>query len=183
MHSWRVSPEKALDIQRRLQREIRVRPLLRPIQSVAGVDVCYSETNRRAIWGAIALFTYPELTRVETKWAKGKLSFPNIPGLLGFREIPILLKALRKMSTPPDLILCDGQGIAHPRGFGLASHLGYVLDTPSIGCAKSRFVGEWGAVAEERGSFTSLWYRGHRVGRNVLDLVSVKGKGYPEVKR
>jgi deoxyribonuclease V len=104
------------------------------------------------------------MVKVEERWARGRSSFPYIPGLLSFRELPVLLSAVKKIRTPPDVILCDGQGIAHPRGLGIASHLGVVLDRPTIGCAKSRLVGSFGAVGEEKGSYASLEYGNFRVG-------------------
>jgi deoxyribonuclease V len=163
LHTWLVSTQQALEIQRRLRHQIRLMPLPDSIEYVAGIDVSYSRITR-TLWGGVVVFAYRDLIRIEEKWAKGQSQFPYVPGLLSFREIPVLLQALKKIRTLPDVILCDGQGIAHPRGVGIAAHLGLVLDTPTVGCAKSRLVGEFGAVGGEKGNFASLRYEGRAVG-------------------
>lgn len=163
LHPWLVSTQQALEIQRRLRHQIRLTPLPDSIQYVAGIDVSYSSITR-TLWGGVVVFTYRDLARIEEKWAKGQSLFPYVPGLLSFREIPVLLQALKQIRTLPDVILCDGQGIAHPRGVGIAAHLGLVLDTSTVGCAKSRLVGDFGAVGEKKGNFASLRYEGRAVG-------------------
>jgi deoxyribonuclease V len=163
LHPWVVSTQQALEIQRRLQHQIRLTPLRDSIEYVAGVDVCYSRITR-SLWGGVVVFSYRDLARLEEKWAKARSVFPYVPGLLSFREIPVLLEALKQISTLPDVILCDGQGVAHPRGVGIAAHLGLVLDTPTVGCAKSRLVGDFGTVGEKKGRFASLRYEGRVVG-------------------
>jgi deoxyribonuclease V len=110
------------------------------------------------------VFSFPGLSRIEEKWIQDKVNFPYIPGLLSFRELPVLLKALKRLKTDPELILCDGQGIAHPRGLGLASHLGLLVDRATIGCAKSRLVGAFSEVGHQRGSYAPLWYKEQMVG-------------------
>ncbi len=173
LHPWRVSFKRAIEIQNLLQPKIKLMPLAHSIKTVAGADVCFSKI-KDTVWGGIAVFSYPELMKLEEKWARGKSEFPYIPGLLSFREIPILLKALEQTRIHPDVILCDGQGIAHPRGLGLATHLGLVLDSPTIGCAKSLLVGEFGALGEEKGSQVPLLYEGHRVGSVVRTRTAKK---------
>jgi deoxyribonuclease V len=166
LHPWVVSTQKALEIQRSLQHEIRLAPLPHSIECVAGTDVSYSRITN-TLWGGVAVFSYPGLAKLEEKWASDQSLFPYVPGLLSFREIPVLLLALRQIRTSPDVILCDGQGIAHPRGVGIATHLGLVLDTPTIGCAKSRLVGEFGSVGRNKGNFAPLRYKGLTVGAVV----------------
>jgi deoxyribonuclease V len=163
LHPWVVSTQQALEIQRHLRHEIKLMPLPDSIEYVAGIDVSYSRITR-TLWGGVVVFAYRGLVRIEEKWAKDQSLFPYVPGLLSFREIPVLLRALKQIRTLPDVILCDGQGIAHPRGVGIASHLGLVLDTPTVGCAKSRLVGEFRAVGEKKGNFASLRYEGRVVG-------------------
>jgi deoxyribonuclease V len=163
LHPWVVSTQQALEIQRCLQHEIRLMPLPDSIEYVAGIDVSYSKVTG-TLWGGVVVFAYRDLVRIEEKWAKGQSVFPYVSGLLSFREIPVLLQALKQIRTFPDVILCDGQGIAHPRGVGIAAHLGLVLDTPTVGCAKSRLVGDSGAVGGEKGNFAPLRYEGRTVG-------------------
>jgi deoxyribonuclease V len=166
LHSWIVSAQEALEIQRSLRPKIRLVPLSQSIEHVAGTDVSYSRRTN-TLWGGVTVFTYPGLAKLEEKWASDQSLFPYVPGLLSFREIPVLLLALKQIRTCPDVILCDGQGIAHPRGIGIATHLGLVLDMPTIGCAKSRLVGDFGALGEKKGSHTALRYKGSTVGAVV----------------
>ena len=118
------------------------------------------------VWAGVVVLEYPRLIKLEERWVHGRSRFPYIPGLLSFREIPHLLEALKRLETDPDLILCDGQGIAHPRGLGLASHLGLLLNKPTIGCAKSRLIGEHSEVGQEKGNYALL-----RHGKRVIGAV------------
>jgi deoxyribonuclease V len=140
---------------------------------VAGIDVAASRRTG-LLWAGVVVLTYPDLLPVEAQWIRAGSHFPYIPGLLSFREIPPLLRAMGKLKTAPDLFLCDGQGIAHPRGLGIASHLGVLTQTPSIGCAKSRLVGAFEPVKPERGSRVALIYKGRRVGAVVRTRTGVK---------
>jgi deoxyribonuclease V len=110
----------------------------------------------------------------EESWVKGKVEFPYIPGLLTFREAPVLLEAFSLLRKRPDVILFDGQGIARPRGFGLAAHAGLLLGLPSVGCAKTRLVGEYSPVGRKRGSFSWLWFQRKKVGAAVRTRADVK---------
>jgi deoxyribonuclease V len=122
---------------------------------IAGLDVSVNKTDRTATSAAVVI-QYPQLSVMEVKTARGKPDFPYIPGLLSFRELPLTLAACEQLTITPDLIMVDGQGIAHPRRIGLASHLGLFLDTPTIGCAKSRLCGQHEAPEETPGSYTEL---------------------------
>ena len=173
LHPWDVSYQEAIEIQKKLRSKLVIKKLPRKITHVAGTDVSFSKGSG-SIWAGVVVFKYPDLIKTEESWAEGTRSFPYIPGLLSFREIPVLLEALRRLKTDLDLIFCDGQGIAHPRGLGIASHLGLLLDRPTIGCAKTRLVGEFSEVGEERGRFTHLWYKGHVVGEVVRTRRGVK---------
>ena len=127
----------------------------RQVRLVAGADLAYRKDGSRA-WAAVALVTLPDCSVVEVATATGRPSFPYVPGYLSFREGPLLLEAFGKLRETPDLCLFDGQGLAHPRRFGLACHLGVLLDIPSIGCAKSRLVGEYREPGAKRGEWSPL---------------------------
>ena len=157
---------RAQALQARLRRRVRIRGGPRRVGLVAGADLAYSGDGSRA-WAAVVLWSPSDGTVVETATAAGRPSFPYVPGYLSFREGPLLLRAFGRLRHRPDLVLFDGQGIAHPRGVGLASHLGVLLDLPSVGCAKSRLVGEHGEPGPRRGDSTPLVLAGRRVGAVV----------------
>lgn len=175
IHPWNLGVKEAIALQKRLRKRLRRRPPLKlgDIATVAGADIAIDSRGTTAI-GAVVVLTFPALEPVEARTVRARLAFPYVPGLLSFREIPVLLVALSKIKAEVDVLLCDGQGIAHPRGIGLASHLGLCIGIPTIGCAKSRLVGEHGPVGTERGSFAPLIYRGARVGSVVRTRTGVK---------
>jgi deoxyribonuclease V len=173
LHPWNVSPKEALEIQKQLQPLVTLKNRVRRIRYVAGTDVSFSLTDD-AVWAGVVVVEFPGLEPVEKRWARGKAAFPYIPGLLSFREIPVLVSALTKLRTIPDLILCDGQGIAHPRGMGLATHLGLLVNCPTIGCAKSRLLGTYSGLSEEKGSSAELVCAGRVIGAAVRTRARVK---------
>jgi deoxyribonuclease V len=173
LHPWDVSYHEAIEIQKRLQPLLVSKRLPGEIKTIAGVDVSAS-TRSDISWAGIVVLSYPRLIIVEQKWVKGKRGFPYIPGLLSFRELPLVVRAMEKLRVDPDLILCDGQGMAHPRGIGLASHLGLLLGRPTIGCAKKRLLGESSEVGEEKGSYSPLRHNGRPVGAVVRTRKGVK---------
>ena len=142
LHSWRVGYKKAIQIQETLKNLLIFKKPPGEINTVAGADVSYDKHSDLFFAGVVVFKINKHLEIIEEATAVGKARFPYIPGLLSFREAPILLRAFKKLKNNPDVILFDGQGIAHPRFFGLASHMGLILGKPSIGCAKSRLVGE-----------------------------------------
>ncbi|HYB20960.1 MAG TPA: endonuclease V [Thermodesulfobacteriota bacterium] len=144
-----------------------------PWEKIGAGDVSYSRTDDRG-YAAFLVFSYPDLVLLESSTDQGRASFPYIPSLLTFREAPILLKAFSKLTTKPDLILADGQGIAHPRSMGIAAHLGLLLDLPSIGCAKSRLYGTDAEIPLDRGSVAPLNEEGRTVGMIVRTRAGVK---------
>lgn len=157
IHRWNVTPKEAISLQRELAERVRLSgPRLEP-KTVAGADIALDRHKDEGI-AAVIVYSYPGLVEIERRSARGNLTYPYIPGLLSFREAPILLKAFSKLQGTPDVVLFDGQGIAHPRGLGLASHMGLWLCIPTIGCAKSRLVGEHGEPGITRGSWTELEY-------------------------
>lgn len=159
--------------QTRLRSRVRARGGPRRVSLVAGADLAYRGDGSRA-WAAVVLWSPLDGTIAETATASGRPPFPYVPGYLSFREGPLLLRAFRRLKQRPDLVLFDGQGIAHPRGLGLASHLGVLLDLPSVGCAKSRLVGEHADPGPRRGDWTPLVFQGRRVGAVLRTRAGVK---------
>jgi deoxyribonuclease V len=155
LHGWRVSPSEALDLQLRLASQVsRANEVTNP-RYIAGVDISV-DRERGMGRGAVVVLSYPELEIAEVQTVEDSIDFPSGPGLVSLREAPITLAACAKLEITPDLILVDGQGIAHPRRLGLASHLGLFLDAPTIGCAKSRLCGRHFQPAEAAGSYAEL---------------------------
>ncbi len=216
LHPWNVSYKKAAEIQEKLEKSIALEGPLKKINLIAGADVSYLPEKRGRLpvsdlarsgqkksnlfFASIIVFELHTMQRVEAVTASGRVDFPYIPGLLSFRELPILLKAIKKLKSEPDVIVLDAQGIAHPRGIGLASHMGLLLNKPSIGCAKNRLIGEYNKVGEEVGNYTLLKMKdktvgavlrtrknvkpvfvssGHKIGLNTsIDLVLKSCRGY-----
>jgi deoxyribonuclease V len=154
LHPWGINVQDAMEIQRQLAGRILQHNTILTPRLIAGLDVSVNKNNE-AVAAAVVL-NYPELNVVETAIARGKVCFPYIPGLLSFREVPLTLEACEKLNTVPDLVMVDGQGIAHPRHFGLASHLGLFLNTPTIGCAKSHLFGQFKAPGVLQGDFDDI---------------------------
>ena len=175
-HAWNVTPDEARRIQIELRKKWEGTDRLGCIRTVAGADVAFviagsqalrrrpqqaiHEANR-AIAGVV-VYRFPEMEEIERAYAVRPLTFPYVPGLLSFREIPALLAALAKLKHAPDLIFCDAHGYAHPRRFGLACHLGVLLDRPTIGCAKSLLIGTHAEPAKARGAWAPIMGRDAR---------------------
>ncbi len=155
LHRWRVTPREAARIQLRIRGRLELTDRLPRIRRVAGADLAYDMARNRAIAGVV-VYRYPEMEEIERVWAESPIAFPYVPGLLSFREIPALLTVFARLRNEPDLIFYDGHGYAHPRRFGIACHLGVLLDRPTIGCAKSLLVGTHGDLAQRAGSWTPL---------------------------
>jgi deoxyribonuclease V len=173
-HAWDLSPRDAMRLQESLKVQVTSEPLQdENIHYVAGIDVGFPRhsDNARA---AIAVMQYPTMELVDQGLAELPVSMPYIPGLLSFREIPVILAALAKVTKSPDLLITDGQGFAHPRRFGLACHLGVLLNLPAIGCAKSVLVGEYASLPDARGSTTDLVDGGEIIGTVVRTRDNVK---------
>ena len=156
LHSWDITPAEGIELQKRLAGRIRVEPLAGPVATVAGADCAFAAGGGQIIAAAVLLDarTLEVLAAAESRRA---CTFPYVPGLLGFREVPVALEALVGLSRLPDLLMCDGQGFAHPRRFGLACHLGLLAGLPSVGAAKSRLIGTHAPVGEERGAWQPLY--------------------------
>jgi deoxyribonuclease V len=165
-------PREAVRIQNRLRSQIVIKSFKRSVRFFAGFDLTYLSKDRALAGGII--FSYPELQIIEKVFCISPCTFPYIPGLLSFREIPPLLKLWKKIKQKPDLIFVDGQGIAHPRGMGIASHLGLILKKPAIGVAKSLLVGKYESPSITKGSWSSLVYQKKTVGAALRTRKGVK---------
>ncbi len=156
LHSWQLSPKEAIAIQGSLASQVIRKGHLEEIRFIAGADISTEKDSTQAYAGVVVM-TYPGLEVVEERGVIFELSFPYVPGLLAFREAPPLLKVFEEIRHEPDLILFDGQGIAHPRGLGIAAHMGLLLDKPSIGCAKSLLFGLFEEPGDQQGVFSYLY--------------------------
>lgn len=163
MHPWSVSVQDAFRIQRDLASRVRLEDDAPEPRTIAGIDVAFSR-EEDLLYAAVVVVDAATLAPVETVFAVQQPTFPYVPGLLSFREGPVVVEAYEKLLQEPDLLMFDGQGIAHPRGLGLASHLGVLLDKASVGCAKSRLVGQFKDPKQKRGSMRTLSYERRKVG-------------------
>ena len=169
-HPWDISPSDAIQIQNKLKKHVSLTNDFKNIKKIAGVDVSYKNNRARA---AVVVLRFPELELIYSQVNEGEIHFPYVPGLLSFREIPLMLPLLEKMKVPPDLIITDGQGIAHPRQMGLASHLGVVTNIPTIGCAKSKLFGTYKNPSETKGSYSFLFNKKDIIGAVVRTRTNV----------
>ncbi|HUH65634.1 MAG TPA: deoxyribonuclease V [Syntrophales bacterium] len=175
LHNWVVAYKEAVCIQQNLKENLILHDKDLPAQvaTIAGADISYSRRSD-LFFAAAVLLEYPSMAVIEEACFIERVSFPYIPGLLSFREGPAVLKAFEKLHNIPDVVIFDGQGIAHPRGIGLASHIGLFLDVPAIGCAKKRLVGEYGLVGNDVGDYADLVLDGQVVGAAVRTKKKVK---------
>jgi deoxyribonuclease V len=172
-HAWRLSPRQAIRVQQHLAGQVLViKPETSP-RLVAGLDAAFSPDGQYCL-AAVVLWDVAGRCVVDQVTAARKLVFPYIPGLLSFREAPALLAALRRLAQTPDVLLCDGQGLAHPRRFGLACHLGVICQCPAIGCAKSRLIGRHEEPGHQRGSYTPLLVEQEVVGEVLRTQTGIK---------
>lgn len=163
MHAWDISPQKAIEIQNSLQTLTNLSDDFGTIKTVAGVNVGF-EKNNTITRATIAVLDFETLDVIETVLARHPATFPCTPGLLSFREIPAVLEAFLKLNKMPDLLLCDGQGIAHPRRFGIATHLGLLMDIPAIGVGKSKLIGTHDEVPPKKGGLVPLMDQDEQIG-------------------
>lgn len=171
-HPWTLSEEEALNLQQELAAKVVKTDQLNEVKLVAGVDVAYQKDSDRLV-AAVAILNAETLEIVETATAEDIERFPYIPGLFSFRELPPLIKAFAKLQHTPDLVVCDGQGLAHPRRFGLACHLGVIFDTATIGCGKTRLLGEYQEPETTRGAFAPLVDNDEVIGNALRTQTSI----------
>lgn len=176
MHGWDLAPKDAVELQKRLAQNLRLQDEFINISSVAGVDVSFNPYDpQKLVHAVVVVLEYPTLQVLEKQSVTRQVDFPYVPGLLSFREAPPVLAAIEQLAVKPDLLIVDGQGYAHPRRLGIASHLGLFLDIPTIGCAKSILVGApAGPLAEEAGACTDLVWKQEVVGRVVRTRTRVR---------
>jgi len=163
LHSWDVSPEEAIKIQNEMRNLVKIENLQSQIRYIAGADISFDKGSN-TVYAGIVVLKFPELVEVDRSLLITEVNFPYIPGLLSFRESPALIKAWEKIKIIPDVVIIDGQGIAHPRRFGIASHFGVLIDKPTIGCAKSLLVGKYKEPDEKAGSYSYLYDSGEIIG-------------------
>jgi deoxyribonuclease V len=162
-HCWTLSPKEAIALQKTLAAQVRIQPLPTRLKTVGSADISYSKRSDLLV-AVVLSFSWPGLDLLESASHVCKAAFPYVPGLLSFREVPPLVEAYRKIGCKPDVMLCDGQGIAHPRRLGFASHLGLYLGIPTVGCAKSRLCGDHDSLPPDKGSSKPLLLDGEQIG-------------------
>ncbi len=174
-HRWDLTPQQALNLQKKLAHQINIKKSLPPdqIKIVAGADVSTYSQEKLNI-AIVVVLSFPDLEIIEKAIAQKEVTFPYVPGLLSFREGPVLLKAFEKVKHKPDLILFDGQGLAHPRRYGLACHIGWWLGIPSIGVAKTRLIGKHKEVGKEKGAWKPLFDHSEQIGSVLRTRDNVK---------
>jgi deoxyribonuclease V len=173
LHEWDLSYKEAIEIQRRLASQVRFTAMNKKPGIVAGLDCAFSKDGNH-IFAAAVVIKLPGFEVTETTTAAHKVNFPYIPGLLSFREAPVCIDAIEKLKNTPDCFIIDGQGIAHPRRFGIACHIGVLVDKPTVGCAKSRLIGTFDEPESKKGSFSSLVDSDEEIGAVLRTRTDVK---------
>ncbi|HEX8180999.1 MAG TPA: deoxyribonuclease V [Pyrinomonadaceae bacterium] len=173
LHEWQLAPRAAVELQKQLRAQVRVEPLKRRIETVAGADISFNKFEA-TVYAGLVVLRLPTLEVVEEVGVVSETQFPYVPGLLSFRETPSVLEAWAKLQTEPDAVMFDGQGIAHPRRVGIASHVGLLINRPTFGCAKSVLVGKYEEPPTERGAWTPLVDKGETVGAALRTKTKVQ---------
>lgn len=163
LHEWQVTPAEAVTLQQQLRSQIRIQPLTKPPKTIAGCDISFNKFEE-TVYAGVVVLDLETLETIEEAGVVSTATFPYVPGLLSFREIPSLLEAWTKLKTEPDVVMFDGHGIAHPRRIGIASHAGLFLGVPTFGCGKSVLVGKYEEPAPERGSWSPMTHYGEVIG-------------------
>lgn len=166
LHDWNLTPTEAVELQKELRDQVRIEPLKREVNLVAGCDISFNKFSD-IVYAGIVVLRLPELEVVDSATVITKISFPYIPGLLSFRETPALLEAWERLKTAPDVVMLDGQGLAHPRRFGIACHFGLLVGLPTLGCAKTVLRGKYDEPDEKAGSYSLMTDKGETVGAAV----------------
>jgi deoxyribonuclease V len=173
LHNWNVTVKKAIELQKSLAKQVQMRRFDKKLRTIAGID-CAFTADKKNIIACVVVLSAKTFDIIETSYTIKAVNFPYIPGLLSFREAPACLAAAEKLTVIPDCFIVDGQGIAHPRRLGIASHLGLFLDIPTIGCAKSRLIGDFKQPLSQKGSTSPLMDKGEIIGSVVSTRSDVK---------
>lgn len=173
LHAWNLSVSEAVALQQELRTRVEARPLDKEVRVVAGADISFDKYSD-TLFAAFVVLDLSTLQIIDSSGVVSRVTFPYVPGLLSFRELPPLLEAWSKLTTAPDVVFLDGQGIAHPRRFGVASHFGLIAELPSIGCAKTLLTGKYIEPAEDAGASSPLIDRGEQVGAILRTKKRVK---------
>jgi deoxyribonuclease V len=163
LHNWQVTAKQAVQIQKRLAGQVRIEKPNFSLQLIAGVDAAYYHELNKVIAGVI-VWDVKTKEIVEQHVVVRQTTFPYVPGLLSFREAPAVVAVLRHLKKSPDVLICDGQGIAHPRRLGIASHIGVITGLSTVGCAKTKLIGDYGELGENRGDHTVLFHKKEKIG-------------------
>ncbi len=163
LHEWGVTPREAVELQKSLRERVRIVPLAKPVETIAGADISFNKFSP-VVYAGIVVLRLPSLEIIEEVGVVSETRFPYVPGLLSFRESPSILEVWSKLKTEPDAVMFDGQGLAHPRRVGIACHVGLLINRPTFGCAKSVLVGKFEEPGEERGSWSEMIDKGEVVG-------------------
>ncbi len=173
LHEWALTQREAVELQKSLRQRVRIEPLRKKIETIAGADISFDKFST-TLYAGIVVLRLPSLELVEEVGVVSETGFPYVPGLLSFRETPPVLDAWAKLRTEPDAVMFDGQGLAHPRRVGIASHVGLLIERPTLGCAKSVLVGKYEEPPPERGAWTPLVDKGEVVGAALRTKTNVQ---------
>ena len=172
LHDWTMTPREAVELQKSLRERVRLQPLKKQIRTIAGADISFNKFSP-VVYAGLVVMRLPSLEVIEEVGVVSETGFPYVPGLLSFRESPSVLEAWAKLKTEPDAVMFDGQGIAHPRRVGIASHVGLIINRPTLGCAKSVLVGKYEEPSPERGHWAEMIDKGEVVGAAVRTKTNV----------
>ncbi|MGQ9645074.1 MAG: endonuclease V [Thermodesulfobacteriota bacterium] len=173
LHPWKVTPEQAIRIQENLRHRMILKKTFSRVRMIGGADVSYPK-GRNFLFGAVVILSFPEMETLDVATAYGEVSFPYLPGLLTFREGPVLIRAFQKLRRRPEVLIFDGHGVAHPREMGLATHLGIYLNLPSIGCAKTPLLSGYPVPGSAKGDYELILKDGQEVGAVLRTKDGVK---------
>lgn len=173
LHNWNLSLPQAKALQSKLASQIEITRITTEIKLIAGIDCAFTDKGSKII-AVVVVLSFPDLKIIETTFAIEEVTMPYVPGLLSFREAPACIKAVEKLNITPDIFMVDGQGIAHPRRLGIASHLGLFFNKPTIGCAKSRLIGSFEYPSAEKGTFTPLFDKDQIIGSVLRTKKNIK---------
>lgn len=173
LHDWTLAPREAVELQKQLRADVQVAPLARSIKTIAGADISFNKFSK-TVYAGLVVLALPSLNVIEEVCVVSETSFPYVPGLLSFREAPSVLEAWAKLKTEPDAVMFDGHGLAHPRRVGIASHVGLIIERPTLGCAKSVLVGKYEEPEMTRGAWTAMIDKGETIGAALRTKTNVQ---------